>query len=156
MYSMGYDGCVRESHDRQPSFETGTGFLLARLGSLAERSWVAMLRERNLTAHQHGVLLTLREHRPLAQHDLARMIAVDPRNIVPIIDGLVEKGLIDREMDPADRRRRVLTLTDAGSTAAAELATAAAGIEDDFLASLTPSDRHDLARILRVLHASMP
>lgn len=146
---------MQENEGRRPRFEGGTGFLLARLGSLAERSWVAMLRERNLTAHQHGVLLALREHGPLAQHGLARMIAVDPRNVVPIVDGLVGKGLIDRGMDPADRRRRVLTLTDAGSAAATELAAAAAGIEDDFLAGLTSSDRHQLGRILRDLHASL-
>jgi len=155
MYSMVYADLVKESEGRQPGFETGTGFLLARLGSLAERSWVTMLRERNLTAHQHGVLLALREHEPLAQHDLARIIAVDPRNVVPIIDGLVGKSLIDRGMDPADRRRRVLTLTDTGSAAAAELAAPAAGIEEDFLAGLTPPDRHQLGRILRDLHASL-
>jgi len=155
MYSMVYAYRVRESQDRRAGFEAGTGFLLARLGSLAERSWVAMLREHNLTAHQHGVLLALREHAPLAQQDLARMIAVDPRNVVPIVDGLVGKGLIDRGMDPADRRRRVLTLTDTGTAAAAALAAAAAGIEDDFLAGLTPSDRRELGRILRDLHASL-
>ncbi len=155
MYSMVYDDRVKDSQDRRLGFETGTGFLLARLGSLAERSWVAMLRERNLTAHQHGVLLALREHGPLAQQGLARMIAVDPRNVVPIVDGLVGKGLVDRGMDPADRRRRVLTLTATGSAAATALATAAAGIEDDFLAGLSQPDRHELGRILRVLHASL-
>ena len=155
MYSMVYDDLVKESEGRRPGFETGTGFLLARLGSLAERSWVVMLRERNLTAHQHGVLLALREHGPLAQQGLARMIAVDPRNVVPIVDGLVGKDLIDRGMDPADRRRRVLTLTETGTAAATALAAAAAGIEDDFLAGLTLSDRRELGRILRVLHASL-
>jgi len=74
---------------------------------------------------------------------------------VPIVDGLVGRGLIDRGIDPADRHRRVLTLTDTGSAAAAELAAAAAGIEDDFLARLTPPDRHQLGMILRDLHASL-
>ncbi len=74
---------------------------------------------------------------------------------MPIVDGLVGKGLVDRGMDPADRRRRVLTLTDTGSAAATALAAAAAGIEDDFLAGLSQPDRRDLGRILRALHASL-
>lgn len=153
MYIMIYDDQMG-AHDGL-EFEARTGFLLARLGSLAERSWVAMLRERDLTAHQHGVLLALREHGPLPQQHLSRLIAVDPRNVVPIIDALVVKRLIERGSDPADRRLRVLVLTDAGRSAADELAAAAARIEADFLAALSSADRRDLSRILRALYASL-
>lgn len=153
MYIMIYD-YLMVGRDRV-EFEAGTGFLLARLGSLSERSWVAMLRERGLTAHQHGVLLALREHGPLPQQRLSRLIAVDPRNMVPTIDALAAKNLIGRGEDPNDRRLRVLTLTGAGRSAADELAAAAARIEDEFLAALNPADRRELSRILRALYASL-
>ena len=58
-------------------------------------------------------------------------------------------------VDPVDRRRRVLALTDTGSAAATGLAADAEGIEDDFLAGLTPGDRRELGRILCDLHAAL-
>ena len=58
-------------------------------------------------------------------------------------------------MDPADRRRRVLTLTDTGRAAATGLAADAEGIEDDFLAGLTSGDRRELGRILCDLRAAL-
>jgi DNA-binding MarR family transcriptional regulator len=137
------------------SFETATGYLLARLGSLAERSWVGMLRRHNLTAHQHGVLLALREHGSLGQQALGGLIAVDPRNLVSILDGLAERGLIDRQVNQDDRRRRVVALTRNGRTAAEALAISAASIERDFLAGLAPADRAELNRLLRALHTAL-
>ncbi|WP_433516049.1 MarR family winged helix-turn-helix transcriptional regulator [Nonomuraea sp. CA-143628] len=136
-------------------FERGTGYLLARLGTLAGRSWVGMLRSHNLTPHQHGVLLALREYGALGQQALARFIAVDPRNAVPIVDGLVARGLVDRQVDAADRRRRVIGLTEEGRAAADALATAATAIEREFLDGLEPEDQAELNRLLRTLHASL-
>jgi DNA-binding MarR family transcriptional regulator len=152
MYSVGYRGRME---DGDLSFERGTGYLLARLGSLAGRSWVGMLRGHNLTPHQHGVLLALREYGPLGQQALGRFIAVDPRNVVPILDGLVTRGLIDRQVDPSDRRRRVIGLTEEGRAAADDLATAATAIEREFLDGLEPEDQVELNRLLRALHASL-
>ncbi|MGH3762162.1 MarR family winged helix-turn-helix transcriptional regulator [Actinophytocola sp.] len=139
----------------QLSFETGTGYLLARLGSLAERSWIGMLRRHNLTPTQHAVLRALRERGPLGQQALSRLVAVDPRNVVPILDGLADQHMIDRHVDPSDRRRRVITLTGTGRSAADELAKSAADIEADFLRGLGPADQAALNRLLRALHASL-
>jgi DNA-binding MarR family transcriptional regulator len=155
MYTMVYDDRMTSQHDDQLSFETGTGYLLARLGSLAERSWIGMLRRHNLTPTQHAVLLALRERGPLGQQALSHLIAVDPRNVVPILDGLVDQHLIDRHVDPADRRRRVISLTETGQSAANDLAKSATDIETDFLHGLAPADRAELNRLLRTLHASL-
>jgi len=155
MYIMVYDDRMTSQHDDQLSFETGTGYLLARLGSLAERSWIGMLRRHNLTPSQHAVLLALRERGPLGQQALSRLIAVDPRNVVPILDGLAEQQLIDRHVDPADRRRRVISLTKTGRSAAGDLAKSATEIETDFLHGLNSADRAELNRLLQTLHASL-
>ncbi|MCA1655921.1 MAG: MarR family transcriptional regulator [Pseudonocardiaceae bacterium] len=141
--------------EEQLSFETGSGFLLARLGSLAGRSWAGMLRDHNLTPHQHGVLLALRERGPLGQRSLSAAIAVDPRNVVPILDGLVARRLVARSVDPVDRRRRVVELTDAGRRAANALAASAAEIEREFLSGLAADEQRDLNRLLRALHAAL-
>ena len=155
MYIMVYDDRMTDQPDSQLSFETGTGYLLARLGSLAERSWIGMLRRHNLTPSQHAVLLALRERGPLGQQALSRLIAVDPRNVVPILDGLADQQLIDRHVDPTDRRRRVINLTETGRSSADDLAESATDIETDFLHGLTPADQAELNRLLRALHASL-
>ena len=135
-------------------FEAATGFLLARLGSLAQRSWLDLLADHALTPHQHAVLLVLRHRGPLGQQDLTRAIRVDPRNVVPVIDGLVALHLVDRAIDPHDRRRRLLSLTATGATAADALAEGASRIDRAFLRGLGADEKRQLNKLLQKLLAS--
>lgn len=141
--------------DQALPFEAATGFLLARLGSMAGRSWHSMLQAHELSPHEHGVLLTLRAAGRLGQQTLSDRIAVDPRNVVPIVDGLESKNLVKRTVDPADRRRRLIDLTAKGHAVADRLAASAADIERDFLAGLTPTEQTKLNQLLQKLHASL-
>ena len=136
-------------------FETSTGFLLSRIGSVAQRSWLGLLAEHGVTPHQHALLLVLQQRGPTGQHELTRVIGVDPRNVVSIIDGLVESGLVIRTIDPEDRRRRLVSLTASGRAAAAVLARGAAEVERDFLAGLPSPEQADLNRLLRRLLDSL-
>jgi len=130
------------------TFQASTWYLLARAGSRARHLWADMLAQLQLSPSQFKVLQALRESGPLGQHQLADLIAIDPRNAVPLIDGLAERRLLAREVDPADRRRRVLTLTARGQKLAAELASVAIEIEDDFLSPLTAAEQQSLRQML--------
>jgi DNA-binding MarR family transcriptional regulator len=138
----------------RPPFERGTGFLLARLGSLASRSWAAFLTGHDLTHGQYAVLVTIREHGPQGQRRAADLVAIDARNIVAILDSLAARGLIERQVHDADRRRRIVALTDAGNALIDAVATAAATEQADFLHALTRSDREHLNRLLRQVYDS--
>ena len=45
---------------------------------------------------------------------LARRLTVSPPTVTAVIDGLVARGLVERQADPDDRRRLTLLLTRAG------------------------------------------
>jgi MarR family transcriptional regulator, lower aerobic nicotinate degradation pathway regulator len=136
----------------RPAFERGTGFLLGRLGSLASRSWTTFLTARGLTQSQYSVLVVLKEQGPMGQQRLAHLVAVDARNIVLVLDTLAAKGLIKRQPDPADGRRRTVTLTADGTTLADTTAAAAASGQDDFLGALDDQDREQLNDLLQRLY----
>jgi len=106
-----------------------------------------------LTLREHyGVLMALGElGRPCGQKQLSELIGVDPRNVVPIIDALVDRGLLVREVDPSDRRRRVLALTGPGHDMVRDLTETGAAIEARFLQALDPTDQKELHRILIAL-----
>lgn len=136
------------------AFEGGTGYLLSRTGFAARRRWARLLAERDLTPHQYGMLMTLHEHGASGQQRLSELIGIDPRNAVPVVDALAERGLLVREVDPTDRRRRVLTLTESGRDMVHELTKTGAEIEADFLRALDPADQQELHRMLLTLLAS--
>lgn len=143
------------SHDHRPlAFEGGTGYLLSRTGSVARRAWARMLAERGLTPHHYGMLMALDERGPLGQQRLSELVGIDPRNAVPVVDGLADRGLLVREVQPTDRRRRVLALTDAGRAMVGELASAGGEIERHFLRALDPADQAELHRMLLALLAA--
>jgi DNA-binding MarR family transcriptional regulator len=106
-----------------------------------------MLAERSLTVHHFGVLMTLDEV-GTGQDQLSALIGVDPRNAVGIIDGLVERGLLAREVAPDDRRRRVIVLTTEGRAMAREVSRASAEVEEQFLSPLTHREQQVLHRLL--------
>lgn len=144
---------VSGDNDRRV-YEHGTGFLLARLGSLTARSWAAFLTGHELTQSQYAVLVTINEQGAVGQRHLAELLAMDARNIVPVLDSLAARGLVERRTNNADRRRRIVTLTDAGSALVDVIASAAATKQDQFLRALSHSDREHLNRLLRQLYDS--
>jgi MarR family transcriptional regulator, temperature-dependent positive regulator of motility len=130
------------------TFQASTWYLLAMAGSQARHLWANVLAQLHVSPSQFKVLQALSESGPLGQHQLAELITIDPRNAVPLIDTLAERGLLAREVDPADRRRRVLTLTPAGQRLSADLASIAAEIETDFLSPLTGAEQLALRQML--------
>lgn len=132
-------------------YQSSTWYLLKVAGSRAHDRWAGVLAQFPVSPSQFKVLRAISESGPLGQHQLAELISIDPRNAVPLIDSLAERGLLAREVDPADRRRRVLTLTPRGQQLAAELASVATEVEQDFLSPLSQAEQQSLRQMLMSL-----
>jgi DNA-binding MarR family transcriptional regulator len=81
------------------------------------RQLSADLRPLGLTPSQSEVLRILGDNAPMTVSDVGRMLVCESgTNPSRLVDGLVERGLVERTVDPADRRRATLRLTADGST----------------------------------------
>jgi len=58
---------------------------------------------------------------PMSLSGLAEAVGVDAPYATLIVDSLEERGLVERQPDPADRRRKLVTLTQAGNEAIEKL-----------------------------------
>jgi DNA-binding MarR family transcriptional regulator len=83
-----------------------------------------------------------------SQRELGQAIGVDPRNLVGVIDELEERGLVDREAQPGDRRRHSVRLTTSGKAKLAELRRKGEAAERDLLGALDARERSQLHRLL--------
>lgn len=88
--------------------------LLVKLGNelaqLAEDPLAAM----GLSGRQYMVLAVLSTDAPPSQLELAGLCGLLPAQVVPVIDELERRGFVARQRSETDRRRSVVTLTDAG------------------------------------------
>ena len=100
---------------------------------------------------------------PLAQRDLTERLRLDKSTVSRLVDGLVRKGYVTRERDPANRRLYRLLVTAEGRAAHRG---AAAGFHErhaGLLAAMTGDERRALAvgltgllRALRAGHDAAP
>lgn len=135
--------------------QASTGYLLAWVGAESRRRWARMLLDRDLTPHHFGVLMSLEQLGAASQQQLSRLVGVDPRNAVPLIDLLEERGLIARAADPEDRRRYAVSLTTTGRSTLTELRHAADEVEDEMLKHLDVAERCCLHDALTKLFAEL-
>jgi len=75
----------------------------------------------DLTASQFGVLEALYHLGPLCQGELSTKLLKSGGNLTFVVDNLVRLGLVQRERDTGDRRRVMVTLTEAGREHIAQL-----------------------------------
>jgi len=97
------------------------------------------------------VLTALRNEPMRTQAALARAIGADKTRLIAVLDALQQRGLIEREPDPADRRVHLLGLTDAGHRAHATIRAEIRAKEERLLERLSPADREAFLRSLRAL-----
>ena len=71
-----------------------------------------------------------------SQSELADGTSVDPANLVETLDGLEAEGLVRRDVDSDDRRRRRISLTPAGRRKLQAGMRAAEQVDKDVLGAL--------------------
>lgn len=89
------------------------GRLLGAASRAVERSWAQALEQRGLT-HAGLIVLHLLHAGFTSQADLARLARVEAQTMSRTVDRLEREGLVARSPYPGDRRRHVLSITDAG------------------------------------------
>jgi DNA-binding MarR family transcriptional regulator len=126
---------------------TGSMVLLTRLNRLVYR--YATEEALGMRLKQFAVLSVLREQGSMPQQALGEQMHVDPNNLVLLLNDAEASGWVERRRDPADRRRHIVVLTQAGEEALARAELAIEGVEDQVLGPLSAEERVTLRRLLR-------
>jgi DNA-binding MarR family transcriptional regulator len=82
--------------------------------------------------------------------DLSRKLSLAPATLVPVVDALETKGLVERSRDPSDRRRVPICLT-AGGEATLERLPLVDG-DDSLLRSITAMGSVRAGQLFDLLH----
>jgi DNA-binding MarR family transcriptional regulator len=107
----------------------------------------AVAAEFELSPMQAHVLRLLEPDQPLPMRALAGKLCCDPSNVTGIVDRLEERGLVQRQSSPADRRMRVLVVTEDGAQLRGRMLERLAAPPEP-IARLSESDQRALHDIL--------
>jgi DNA-binding MarR family transcriptional regulator len=127
---------------------TRLGLLLAVLGGNIEELAQAPLAELQLDGHDYKLLAILDADGPGTQHEIARLMNKAPGVIVAAVDKLESKGLVERQRDPADRRRSRVTPTPAGRAVLAQSDTVGDELVAEVLGGLSAAELRTLRELL--------
>ncbi|MFV0136203.1 MarR family winged helix-turn-helix transcriptional regulator [Streptomyces sp. HMX87] len=108
--------------------------------------------EKALTGAQ-AKLLSLLSLEPLPMRKLAHKLKCEPSNVTGIVDRLEARGLVERRLDPADRRVKVAAATDEGRRMARDLRESLRFAREP-LAGLSGAEREALRDLLRRMLAA--
>ncbi|RST86021.1 MarR family transcriptional regulator [Aquibium carbonis] len=102
----------------------------------------------DLTPPQFAALAKLAEVGETSQNQLGTLVAMDAATIKGVIDRLKGRGLVEVRNHDEDRRRIVVSLTQAGSEALARLVPVARAVTEETLSPLTAREAATLMRLL--------
>ncbi len=125
---------------------TGTIVLLTRLArAVYLRSSVDLV---GTNLRNMVVLAYLRDHPGVSQQAMTEDLSMDSNTGVLVLNDLEDLEYADRRRDPADRRRHLVDITDAGVEALERAEMAQESIEEEILGGLSTSERAQLRGLL--------
>lgn len=108
-----------------------------------------------LTALQYTALTVLEQHPDLTAAHLARRSFVTAQSAADMVAALLDRGLIERHRDPADRRRLVMALTPEAQRLLDQLRPQVADIETRMLLPLSPRAAGELRSSLELCREAL-
>ena len=128
-----------------------SAFLLAALGAESRRLFNAAVEQWGIGWPGQTVLTALHalsRFGPMYQKQVADFAGIDPRNLGPVIDGLENSGLVERQTSRDDRRIYQLQLTAQGRAKAKQIQSVRSKIEQNMTGCLSDKERESLHRLL--------
>jgi len=136
-------------HATEP--EQTAAFLLSKLGFVVREQFAQVLAPLGFEPRHAGLLGAVAAHEGRSQQALGQALGFAPSRIVALIDDLEARGLVERRLNPTDRRAREIHLTAAGREAMAAIAREGSSFEARLCNELTPAEHAELVRLLQRL-----
>ncbi|MFI6448982.1 MarR family winged helix-turn-helix transcriptional regulator [Kitasatospora sp. NPDC050543] len=128
--------------------QTLPSWLLGRASALGHRLVTDHLAREGMRMPHHAVLCTVAEHGPLAQAELSRIVRIDPKDLVAVLNDLQAKELVTRTPDARDRRKNAIDLSPAGRTLLGRLEALGDQANEALTAPLDERERATLNALL--------
>ena len=107
--------------------------------------------ELNMSTPQLKALLLISEEEAIRMRELARKLGGSFSNATVLVDRLVERGLVERMMEPQDRRVVLVRATEDGRLLIEQLVTSWRSLTESLLKSLSAEDLETVRKALDIL-----
>ncbi len=131
------------------------GYRLADNSRQLRRLFDERVRSLGLTGPQARLLLSLERAPDQNQAFYAERLDIEPITLTRIVDRLEDAGWIERQTDPADRRARILHLTDKSRSIVLRLRTGVEELSEDMLDGFDAGERRLFASLLDRIAANL-
>lgn len=150
------DGSGRTSSVLASSATTPTpfrtvGFTLSSLGYVVSRRFRETLAPLQLEPREFALLRAVAAAEGQSQQALGERLLIPASRMVAFVDALQERGLLERRINPLDRRAHALHLTQHGRELLDRAILAATGLEREICAELSEQDRERLLELLQLV-----
>ena len=123
-------------------------WLIGRVSARAHRLIGETMAAAGGHAYHFAILAALDEFGPDSQVRIGRRCGIDQSDMHAMLNELTEQRHVARTPDPGDRRRNLITLTDAGRRRLEELDTRLTRVQHDVLNALSATERATLIALL--------
>lgn len=141
----------QKSPVRQFDFHKAPGHMIRRAQQIAVALFSEQTAGFEVTPIQYALLAELAMSGSMDQVTLAAHIAVDVATLGQVAQRLEERGLVAREADEDDRRRKRIALTAEGLNLLRKVTPHVALTQEKILAPLSPAEQTEFCRLLAVL-----
>jgi DNA-binding MarR family transcriptional regulator len=139
------------------NIDNSLGFIVAKTNYYMKTYFSKLIKDNdlNITTEQWAILNAVYHNPGASQTDLARACLKDKTNVTRILDLLVKKGYVVRNIDLNDRRIYSITLTDLGESVLEQLINISDNANKVFISGLNRDEYLELVSTLKITSSSI-
>lgn len=137
--------------------ETKGGFYISQIKQLQDRIFERMLSENGIeiSGGQGRILFVLWKKDHLTISEISEQTSLAKNTVSVVVDGMVRKGIVERETNPSNRRQTIISLTDYAQSMREQYETVSRQMNQLFFQGFSEREQKEfesfLARILKTL-----
>jgi DNA-binding MarR family transcriptional regulator len=133
----------------------GFGYLLNDTARLLRRRFEQKAGDYNITSAQWRAMAQLSRNDGLTQVALAHMLEIEPMSVCRLVDRMEAGGFVVRQPDPADKRAKLVYLTDRSRDLLDVMKVVAAEVYEDAFAGFDDDERSRLVGTLNRINVNL-
>ena len=135
--------------------KTKGGFYISQIKQLQDRIFERMLSENGIeiSGGQGRILFVLWKKDHLTISEISEQTSLAKNTVSVVVDGMVRKGIVERETNPSNRRQTIISLTDYAQSMREQYETVSRQMNQLFYQGFSEREQKEfesfLARILK-------